>query len=873
MVFSTAPSASVTTPISSSSEHSFGVRALAFSPDSRWICSVGNLHDGFIYVWSIHPKSGSLRLQFSNKCTSYVQGLSWMGTSVVTVGTRHVKVWRLQQAIAVSSSKPGSTLDSPSPASPHITKPRAFAGRNCLLGPLIDAVFTCIAALSDVMAILGTEAGLLCLLDDSSQKQQVLKAANVGFSIKCMSIDQRNGCLWVGGNHGQIEALPLQSLINRDFPSCASRQANYAAADSTLDQRRGSDVLALAIIRGRVVKIDSDHIAHFMEIQGSGTTLEVGAPSKSLMAHRSAVLGLTKLHRPNQLDSDFLTWSADGTVYFWNWKGQCQKRLEVAIERHAYTDNSESNVLKVVRALDSGHFIVIGDSMGVLMLIKSMDEHKLCSVKAHSGEINDIATVQRDVDLSIVASAGRDRIIQIFRKVGDQLIIMQTLDDHIAAVCQLIFLNEGSRLLSSSVDRTVNVRALAFGTHESMAYVTQRVLSLNKSPVAFSIVPNVPDTLLISTTDKQISSYEMLSGRLIRSTKTIDPESHESLLLSSIKAVKLSGQAHQSPFLIGVSSSDKSIGLYELESGALIAKAYGHTEGISDCDLLEYGGGSDSENDYVVSTGHDGLVMIWNLSTGCQYSGEVLRSQHVVDGTPCLSSPMTTIQPLRRILSRPEMQSYQRSLETNGETLTPTSSPSPTRIRRNTSRYTMSNAPKLTPPSSTTGVYHTKAQMINDSPLRRMVRDRSPTPPSTKSNTVSQPRRPSLNQSHRTKSADYTEGMNDMTRQLCKALRTFREKFESSSNGLGNDLVNELDRELTLTIRTVSDKTCNQKAISETAVVDLLDVYSEEISQMIDEKVAASVARQIRPASSSIQSSADDTIPSASGALETVSES
>ena len=45
-------------------EHSnFGIRSVAFSPDSRWLCSLGNINDGFIFLWSI-SKNGSAVCDF-----------------------------------------------------------------------------------------------------------------------------------------------------------------------------------------------------------------------------------------------------------------------------------------------------------------------------------------------------------------------------------------------------------------------------------------------------------------------------------------------------------------------------------------------------------------------------------------------------------------------------------------------------------------------------------------------------------------------------------------------------------------------------------------------------------------------------------------
>lgn len=71
-------------PIAILGEHTFGVRACAFSPDSRYLASLGLMNDGFLYVWSISGRNGSATLHSSNKCTSAVKAMIWMGSCVIT---------------------------------------------------------------------------------------------------------------------------------------------------------------------------------------------------------------------------------------------------------------------------------------------------------------------------------------------------------------------------------------------------------------------------------------------------------------------------------------------------------------------------------------------------------------------------------------------------------------------------------------------------------------------------------------------------------------------------------------------------------------------------------------------------------------------
>ena len=72
------------TPLAILNEHTFGVRAVAFSPDQRYLASLGSPNDGFLYLWSINHRTGAAKLHSSNKCTSFVKQMLWLGKSIVT---------------------------------------------------------------------------------------------------------------------------------------------------------------------------------------------------------------------------------------------------------------------------------------------------------------------------------------------------------------------------------------------------------------------------------------------------------------------------------------------------------------------------------------------------------------------------------------------------------------------------------------------------------------------------------------------------------------------------------------------------------------------------------------------------------------------
>jgi len=82
--------------------HSFGVRSLAFSPDSRMLASMGQEHDDMLIVWEWRSKRivASVRV----KVTVNNIAFSLDGLAVVSAGTRHLKFWDLSSLNPAASN-------------------------------------------------------------------------------------------------------------------------------------------------------------------------------------------------------------------------------------------------------------------------------------------------------------------------------------------------------------------------------------------------------------------------------------------------------------------------------------------------------------------------------------------------------------------------------------------------------------------------------------------------------------------------------------------------------------------------------------------------------------------------------------------------
>jgi hypothetical protein len=377
---------------------------------------------------------------------------------------------------------------------------------------------------------------------------------------------------------------------------------------------------------------------------------------------------------------------------------------------------------------------------------------------------------------------------------------------------------------------------MASGEDGSLAYIPVRVINLKASPVSFTDVPAEPNVVVISTMDRQIQRYDISSGRLLHSFKASDPATGDSVIMSSLEVHDF-GEAIGSQLLLGVSSTDKSIRIHDYDSGSLLTREYGQLA-VSAIKLIQEPMSNGSRRNHLISCGLDGTVMTWELFSHLRRNSGPDEIQNGANNDVEIlpKAKGTPTQPLRRILSKAELSDFQKSLESDGNTVSPISrAPSPSRVRRKTSRFSLAATPKLARPSLPNGM---------NSPIspargrfdRRSSQEHSPTGPSPQNKPSAKIKRPSLDDRRRSKSTANLNDLNNSAEQLCKALQTFRKRIASAAaEKLNPGTGQELEAELGLALDALSEKTRRIKVGSETMAGDLLDVY---LAKMIDERLA-----------------------------------
>lgn len=701
LLFSTAAEAGAENPLSIMTEHTWGVRAVAFSSNSRYLATLGEANDGYLFVWSIHTKTGATKLLASNKCIANICHMTWCGERLITVGTRHVKIWQLPDDKG-TSDKRSRARDSA--VLPSLDGPVPLVGRNCLLGDKANRTFTCAVSIDERYALIGTDAQELLAVDVDEVPTELIPARQDVHLAGAMAYRRSTQRLvWAGGGRRELVDIDVSEIVST--PHSASHtstgedmtsgiEARYSSV-SMLGQPPGMNctqprgIVAMECLPDHTVTIDADAN---LAIHSMSPIVDY-TDAKPPASHGESVQGVQRLPHVAGLGS-FFTWSKSGEVRFWDDGGVLLDVRHVELDDISQTE-SPSNEMTVLRFSRRGCF-VCGDRFGVLRIIDHGDWQCTLTARAHGAEVNDICLDRAN---SLVATCSRDRMVQVFLLSERSLKLIQTLEDHIAAINQLLFSADGEVLLSCSADRTIVVRqkvTKGHGPEALIAFLQTRIITVKAAPLSMCFLADHSSVIYVSTLDRYVAKIDYTTGSTLESFKVASAESEDTAVLNRINICTQHDLSGARSCLLGYSSTDKSIRIYDLDKHVLLTRESAHTEGITDLTLLE------DVNDCAtpsqrrfVSTGLDGTIMVWSMVASTTVVEKLTIEQSGVlsdiDAELTAGKPSpAALPPLRRILNKLDFAEYVRSpspRSTSRET-----SPTRANLVRKSSRLALSTA-------------------------------------------------------------------------------------------------------------------------------------------------------------------------------------
>ncbi|KAI8992303.1 hypothetical protein BDB01DRAFT_832616 [Pilobolus umbonatus] len=638
--------------------HKFGVLSISFSPNMRYLVSIGFQHDGYLYVWD-WKKGAKLA---GNKVTSRVNAVSFSkdGSYFVTAGLRHVKFWYLDAGRIPKKrtlSRETQVLD----------------GRSGILGVLRDANFVDVAC--DRSSDTGytyfiTDNGILCIFKagrviDKWVDLQVKSAYSIAVSATYVVCTCSEGIirLFEPVTLKYLGILPKPHPLGMDISSISSPDM-IRSTDKTFYP----DVVAMVYDdrAQRVISVYSDRSLYLWDIKD----LNKIGKYRSFIFHSDCVWGVESCPDMTGMEdistipaNSFTTFSSDGTIRIWNidspltlsstssspltppigimtpssstavsmprrniYSRELVKMLYVdpdaaksAQLREEYECEDQCNDfgIRSLKMSPDGKIMASGDRSGNLRVHNMKTWELLNYQEAHDSEILsiDIATPIKTGLPKLIATGSRDRLLHIF-DIKSNFQLVQSMDDHSSSITAVRFSEDGSKLISCGADKGLIFRSrthpvtpfhdatprpfTTYHNHSGRSTVFDMALDVNSKYVA------------TVTGERRLFVFDVENGKPFRVCK---PETAEELTKGyensggSLMTVDL--DPYSGSYAV-TSGSDRCIRLFDLTNNTCIEKVHAHSELITAVKFIKAHSGEHGLR--VISTCSDGTIFIWKLN-------------------------------------------------------------------------------------------------------------------------------------------------------------------------------------------------------------------------------------------------------------------
>ncbi|KND04338.1 uncharacterized protein SPPG_00069 [Spizellomyces punctatus DAOM BR117] len=613
--------------------HLYGVLAVAFCPDCKYLVSVGYQHDGLLYVWNW--RTGQ-RLAYA-KLDAKIHSLAFSpkGDFFVTVGVQHVTFWPMDADKLVQNAKAAKPVNIVLEG----TSGQFTSHKNCVF---MDVACSTASDGKTTTYSITDDGTLVCFSHDRELVKWVelkVPGRSVNVSAKYIACGCADGVIRL------FETFTMQYIVT--LPKTHPIDVHPHTRGSPTSSSLYPDVEAIAIDAHseKLACIFNDHSLLIWNIKDP----KHPKTYRSFLWHSDAIWGVemvpTIADDYPSVDSEsppsglppntFVTYSSDGTVRFWNLDGtssahsvsptgsETSNGLTVSdyfrqndysreLLRILYVDRAgilklkthtdgepsaaEKTGVRALRVTPDGQFLASGDRLGNVRVHELVTFQQLKFLEAHEAEVLSIDfSDDPHADSFLMATASRDRLIHVFDGARD-FELVQTLDDHTSSITSVRFCDNGRRLMSCGADRSLIFRVTDTGNGFQSYHK-----ALSRSTIYDLDIDATSKYLATVSQDRRINVYSVNTGKSVRSYR---PEFDDTSADSGFTKLSLD----QSGAYAATSASDKTIRIFDFYSGDCLGRvASGHSELVTGVKFT-------LDCKHLISTGADGCIFVWKLS-------------------------------------------------------------------------------------------------------------------------------------------------------------------------------------------------------------------------------------------------------------------
>ncbi|XP_026085579.1 mitogen-activated protein kinase-binding protein 1-like isoform X3 [Carassius auratus] len=589
------------TQVAELQNHEHGVACVAFSPNSKYIVSVGFQHDMMVNVWAWKKNV----VVATNKVSSKVTAVSFSDDSsyFVTAGNRHVKFWYLDHT---KSSKVNTTAP--------------LQGRSGLLGELRNHFFSDVACGKGPKAnstFCITSSGRLCEFNDKRMLDKWVELRkNDSFATStATSLSVSEDLIFCGCADGTVRAfsptdlhfictLPHPHSLGTDIAAVTEASHLFAYKENV----RYPDTVGMSYdpTNRWLSCVYSDHSLYVWDVRD----LQKVGKVYSALYHSSRIWSVevypeTGDGEPRLSRGSFLSCSSDNTIRLWNTDAQnttlSRNLISNDLQKVIYMDSNSSSLLdpdctissnsekvepqtsdnrtgiRTICVSPDGLHLASGDRNGSLRIHDLENMEEILDVQAHDSEILCLEYSKPETGLKLLATASRDRLIHVL-DADQEYSLLQTLDEHSSSITAVRFAaNDGKvRMISCGADKSIYFRT-AQKTEEGTAFTRTHHI-VRKTTLYDMDVDPTRKYAVIGCQDRSIRIFNICNGKQEKVYKGSQGDDGNLIKV----------QMDPSGLYVATSCSDKNISIFDFCTGECVATMFGHSGKMSSaCEIMQ----------------------------------------------------------------------------------------------------------------------------------------------------------------------------------------------------------------------------------------------------------------------------------------------